>query len=257
MNRTSTALLLSALTLGTLTGCKKEPDQASVHRNKGYALAKQAKYAEALAEYDQSLAADPNQDKLWEQKAFALIQTGDKDGAAAALEKVLALRADPKEKQKVYLNIASMYLQSMTPEKAEKYFLDALKLDPKNEQTLTWLGELHSQLGGARANEAPAVPEHLEKAISWYDQALTVNPVSMTAVANKRIALTKYLTWAQKEKATADADVEAAKKDPTLLADAQARAEKAQAKIAELQPLLDATTAKLTEVLKAQQGQKK
>ena len=87
---------------------------------------------------------------------------------------------------------------------------------------------------------------------------LALDPLSLTAVANKRIALTKYLNYELGEKQVAENQIQlAGKKNPTLVADAQTRAAAAQAKFDELKTKLDATTAKLSEVMKAQKAQKK
>lgn len=255
MKSTRSAIaVLAVIALGGLTACEKEPDQAEIHRRAGHKLMKEEKFVEAANEYDLSLKADPKQEKVWEQKAFALMKAGKTDEAAEALLKTTDFKADQGAKLDVYRNIAGMYLKSSTPEKAEKYFVEILKAEPKDEQSMIWLGELFSLLGGARVNDAPAVQEQLEKAVSYYDQAATVNPGSVTAYVNKRIALTKMAQGFLKAKADAEQTAEDNKKDKELYAESMAKAAEYQTKVDELKVTMDETTAKLTEALKAQKG---
>lgn len=251
MNAPLTRLVAAALVVAALsTSCKKEPDTAAIHRNKGYALANEEKWPEALAEYELSLAADPKQEKLWEQKAFALLKTGKKDEAAQALLKTLEFKQEPKDKIAVYRNVAGMYLQAHAPVKAEQYFQEALKLDPNDVESMVWLGEISSQLGGARAMEAPAIPEHLDKALSYYAKATELNADNPTPLLNSRIALIKYIDYHRKQKEAADAEAAANAKDKVKLADAQARSADAQAKIDALKQRVELITPKLTEAMK-------
>lgn len=255
--------MAAVIALGGLTACEKEPDKAEIHRRAGHALVKEGQYLEAAAEYDKSLQADPKQEKVWEQKAFALMKGGKNDEAAEALIKTVDFKADQAGKIEVYRNVAGMYLKSATPEKSEKYFLEVLKMDPKDEQSLTWLGELFSQLGGARSNEATPDGVALEKAISYYDQAIAVNPKSVTPLVNKRIALAKYAQHLQKGIADAQQTAIDNKDDKEIVAESEATAAKYTAQLEELKKTMDATSAALTEALKAQKaaqpagGQKK
>ncbi len=231
-----------------LAGCDRTAKVAQEHRKKGNELYKAEKWQEAAAEFDLSLQADPKQEKLLMKKAVAHAKAKQMDLATETMLKTLEFKGDDKAKGEVYRNIGNMYLQSGPVDKAETYFLEALKVDPKDEAALSWLGEMFSQLGGARAQAAKAVPEHLEKAISYYDQAIAVNPASPNAYLNKRIALTKYLEFLRLEKEVADKEAEEFKKDKEKAAAAQARSQELATRYETLKVTFDENTVKLGEV---------
>lgn len=224
----------TALALAGLTGCDQTAKVAEEHRRKGNELYKKEQWQAATAEFQLSLNADPKQEKLWQKKAMAHAKAKEMDAAVESLKKTLEFKTEPAEKSEVYRNIGNMFLQMGPIDRAEGYFLEALKVHPKDEAALSWLAEMFSQLGGARAQAAPPVPEHLEKAIAYYDQWIGMNPVATTAYLNKRIALIKYSDYWKAQKDRADADAIINKKDKVKVAEAQARAADAQAKFDDL-----------------------
>jgi tetratricopeptide (TPR) repeat protein len=193
MNGLRGTAAVAALMVGAW-GCPDE-EKKDDHLVKAEDLLAQKKFKEATPEYDASLAANPKQSvAVYKEAAYAHVQMRDFDKGAEILLKTVDMESTPAGKVDALTNVAGIYLQSaLKPDKAQPYFEQALKIDPKSEQTLNWLGEVASQLGGARQQDAIAVPEQLDKAIGYYDQILALNPKRVDAWAAKRIALVKYI----------------------------------------------------------------
>ena len=256
MKTLARALVLGVLVLG-VTACKKD-DPYAIHKASGDAFFKEKKYAEAAEEYSQALAAKSN-DRLWEKSAFAYMNAKQMDKAEAALLKLLDSAKDPAEKGEVYKKIANMYMQTGPITKVEQYFLEAYKINPKDESALTWLGEVYSQLGGARDGKAAAVPAHLDKAMAYYDQAITVNPASPFPYVNKRIALLKLQGFHKQEMDSAQATMDVLAKDkkhkdPAKQKELAAAVEEHKKELEALQVRIDELTAKLKDVNAAAKG---
>lgn len=253
-------LMLAALALVGATACEKgEPEAVTVPRGKGNELLNANKYAEAAEQYALSLQADPKQEKVWERKAFCHMKAGDMDKAEESLLKLLEFRTEPAQRLEVYRNIASMYLQpgASNSEKAEKYFLEALKLKSDDEASMGWVAEIHAQRGGARNMNAPAVPAELDIALGYYDKLIEMKPNVPDMLFNKRIALIRYMDYEKKAKDAAEQEAKDNAKDATKVAEAKAKADAAQAKFDELKGKMDAVTAKLVEINKAAKAAKK
>ena len=109
--------------------------------------------------FSRSISATLSAARANSKSAFALVQIKNYDKAGEQLLKTVELEGTPAGKVDAYTNLAGMYLQSAgNPEKAEAYFAEALKLDPKNEQTLMWLAEVASERR-ARYTALPSVVE--------------------------------------------------------------------------------------------------
>lgn len=247
------ALVLGGLALGGAAGCKKEPDAAEVHRVAGNKALAADQFAQAAEEFTKSLEADPTQEKIWEKKAFALMKAGNVDGAAEAILKTLEFKTEPEKKGEVYRNLASIYLNRNEMEKAEKNFGEALKLNPKDDVALGWMAEIASSLGGARSTSAPAVPEHLERALGYYDQVIALKPEDATPYLNKRIVMAKYVAHEEAMMASAQAEMAENAKDAAKVADAKARLEQHQTRIADLKVKYEALTKRFVELNKNKQ----
>jgi tetratricopeptide (TPR) repeat protein len=241
------AVLSVGLVVG-LAGCKEDP--AETHRLKGNELFKKEQWSQAAEEYRLSLQADPKQEKLWDKVALAHVRARQTDQAVQALLATLDFKPDPQKKADVYRNVAGMLLQGPKPFDAEKYFIEAVKLDPKDDSSLLWLAEMESQRGGARSMQAASVREHLDKAITYYDQIITAKPESLIAYINKRIALLKLLNDEKKQKETAETVAVAYRRDAGKKKEALTRAAEHQARIDELQSKVDELSAKITELQK-------
>ncbi|MCU0685212.1 MAG: hypothetical protein MUF34_23725 [Polyangiaceae bacterium] len=241
---------LGALALGA-PACEKKPDEAEIHRDAGREHLDKQEWAQAAAEYDLSLKADPNQEKVWEQKAYVHMQAGEKDKAAAAFAKTADFKKEPAKKAEVYRNLAGMFMQGEGElDKAENYFNEAIKIDPKDDASYAWLGELYSRRGGARANDAKAEPPHLEKAMQYYDKASAANPSNPNHYLNKRIVLAKLTQYEQNQKDLADGEARTSAKDPAKVAEAKAKAEQHTARADEYRKQMEETTKKFVEAQK-------
>ena len=237
--RIGAAALLAFASLCAVSACKKELTQAELHFAKGSDLFRIQDYAGCAAELTQSLDLDPKQAQAtWDKCAFCFMKAGKLDKAGDVLLKIAQLSAKPEDKLANYRNAAGMYLQGQFGDKAEPAFLEAMKLDPKDEASLAWLAEISAQRGGARKMEAPAKVEDLEIALGRYDQLIAINPASAGHYVNKRIALAKLIGGLDKQRATADAATKA----------------NLSARIDELKTKLEETNKKLSEAMKAAKG---
>ena len=234
--RFQAAALLLVASLSATTACKKEPTQAELHFAKGSALFRAQDYSGCAAELEQSLGLDPQQDQtVWDKCSFCYMKANKLDKAGDTLLKVAQLRTKPDDKLVNFRNAAGMYLQGNLPEKAEPVFLEAMKLDPKDEASLAWLAEIASQRGGARRNDGVVKLDDLELALGRYDQLTTINPAAAGHYVNKRIVLGRLIGALDKQRAFADAPTQA----------------KLVARIDELKARLDETNKKMAEVMKA------
>jgi tetratricopeptide (TPR) repeat protein len=238
------ALALAPVLL--LAACSRDP--ALVHREAGDELLARSDFRGAAAEYAKSIALDPKQANVWERLAFCRVKMGEKDLAAEGLVKLADLKPESAQKAEVFRNAAGIYLQGPEQGKAERYLVEAVKLDPKDEASLTWLGELASEKGGARLDMATAVPAELDKALGLYDRLIALRPEGGAAYANRRIVCVKYLGWLADERSREEARLRRGGKDA---ADARERIARMEAKSAELRRIYDESNAKLASLKKA------
>jgi len=243
-----TALALAPIAL--LLACKADP--AVVHRNQGDELLRSSDFGGAAAEYAKSVALDPKQEKVWEKLAFCRVKTGERDLAAEALVKVADFKPGDAQKAEVFRNAAGVFLQGPDRAKAEKYLVETVRLDPSDETSLTWLGELAAEQGGARVELAPAVPEELDHDIRYYTRLIELRPDGTAAHVNRRIVLVKYLGYLAEEKHREQVQQARRGRDPGAAAEARERMARIDAKSAELRRMLDESSAKLARGSKAQ-----
>ncbi len=216
------ALLFGLFTLSiVLTGCSKPEDPAALHRALGNEYATKADWSAAAREYGLSLQANPHDRKVWELKANAHLRLGQLREAAESVAKPAEYTSDPIAKAESYRLAASMYVEHREFGEAEKAFAEALKFDPRDELSLSWLGEIASARGGARSMRDPPDPAWLTKAIAYYDQAISVNPNNLLAYVNKRIAINKYIVFEQQEKTLADRLIRLERRDASKVAAAR------------------------------------
>jgi len=196
-------LLLLALT-GAVTGCKGRQSLGMRERAQGDTLLQAGQFEEAAEHYRLATEANPDDPKLWERRAYALMQAGRVDEAAEALLRTPALATDGVRRAETLRNVAFVYLRSATPQKAERYFLEALELAPNDTESLMWLGEIASERGGARSKTTEAIVEHLEQAIGYYDRVLSLDPESLLATVNKRVAVMKLIRFNEQQRQSAE-----------------------------------------------------
>ena len=257
MRAVGEALLFSLFTLSIgLTACSKPEDPAALHRGLGNEYARKADWAAAVREYGLSLQANPNDRKVWELKANAHLRLGELRQAAESLAKPAEYTSDPAAKAEVYRLVASMYVEHREFDEAEKAFAEALKFDPRDELSLSWLGEFASARGGARSMTEQPDPVWLMKAIAYYDKAIAVNPDNLFAYVNKRIAITKYLVFEQQERALADRLIQLERKDALKVAAARTRLTESTARIEGFEKEIAELSKKIKEIQAAQKAKK-
>ena len=250
MNARRGLALLGVLCL-VATGCKA--DVALQHRNKADEFANQGQWKQAAEEYGLSLQADPSQGELWEQKAYAHLQLKEFEQVESAMQKLADAKTEPPKKAAVYRNIGGMWVQQGMNDRAEPFFLKAAQIDPKDDQTLNWLAEIYAQRGGARAQNAPAKPEALDKALEYLDKVTALKPNESAGYVNKRIALMKYMEYEQHQKhdALKEASTE---KDAAKVKDLQVKGDQAQAHFDKIKKQFDEVNQRIGELAKIGQG---
>jgi len=248
-------LVFGVLALGGTVACKGEEDVGKAERIKGSNHLSKKEYKEAAAAYALSLQADPKQEKVWEKKAFAHLQLGETDKASESVLKILEMKTTPAEKAETYRTLASMNMQGGATEAAEKYFNEALKLEPKDEASLGWIAEIYAQRGGARSMAAPIVKADLEKSISYYDQVIVINPNSANTYLNKRVVMGRLMEYERQQKEMALSEAAENAKDAAVVAEANARAAEHQKRMDDFQVQFAEMTKKFSEAQKATKAQ--
>ncbi|WP_224240648.1 tetratricopeptide repeat protein [Hyalangium gracile] len=277
-------LVLGVLTLTGTVACEGKPDPAKEHRIKATNHLAKKEFKLAAAEYELALQANPQDAKSWKEKAFVHQQIGEHDKAGEAMLKYVEFEKDPaqktelyrvaadefrqagkvedaekallqvmatkqkdEEKAELYRVIADQYRQSGNLDAAEQRFNEALKLNPKDEASLGWLAAIYSKRGGTENAQATAVPEHLDKAISYLDQVIALNPEYPFTYINKRIVMAKYVQHEQQQQISAEAEARTSK-NKAKSAEAMARAAEHLKRAQEFQKQFEELTAKFKEL---------
>jgi len=249
--------LLSLFALSVaLTGCSKPEDPAALHRALGNEYARKTDWSSAATEYGLSVQANPRDRKVWELKANAHLRLGQVGEAAKSLTRAAEYVSAPAAKAECYRLVAAMYVDQKEFEQAETAFAEALKFDPNDENSLSWLGEIASARGGARSMSDPPDPVWLMKAIAYYEKVIALNPENLFAYVNKRIALTKYLVNEEHERALAEKLIQLERKDASRVAAAQTRLTESAARIDGVNKEIAALSKKIKELLAAQKAKK-
>lgn len=241
-------LVLGALALMGTTACEKpKPDPAKVHREAGDAHLTKNEFSQAAEEYAKALELNPDNEKLWEKKAYAHQQAGEMDKVEATLIKLAELKKEPEKKAEVFRNLASLFLQKNDYVNAEKFFREAAKTDPKDDVSIAWIAQMHAQRGGARDMRMKVVPEELNQAIALYEKFIALKPDDVTGYVNKRIAIGRLMQFEKEAKEAAEKEAKDSK-DKEKAAAATAEAEKHKTQMDEYQKQMDALSEKIKEV---------
>jgi tetratricopeptide (TPR) repeat protein len=230
---------LTLVPIALLVACRPAP--AVGHREQGDELLRRSEFGGAAAEYVKSLALDPRQEKVWEKLAFCRVKTGEHELAAEALVKLADLKPVPAQKADVFRNAAGIFLQGPDRAKAERYLAETVRLDPSDEASLAWLGELAAEKGGAYVELATAVPEELDNALRWYGRLIELRPEGAATHAKRRVVLVKYLNHLSGERRRLERSRRG--QDGGAAAERIARID---SKSAELRQMLDEADARLT-----------
>lgn len=263
MNRMGRLWIIGVLALAGASACKQEPpDPAREHRNKGNKFFNDKEWKKAAEEYELSLQADPKQAAIWEQKAFAHLQLAEAGKVEEAVLKTTELVTDPKKRNELYRNLASLFVQQKAEksiEKAEQYFLKAVEIDPKDDLSLAWVAEIYAQRGGARTKN-PGIPDLLEKSFGYYDRAIAVHeamppeavkPEHAFTYINKRIALGKYMEYQKTQKDATELLIKA-EKNAARRTELKTKSDELQTRLDSLKKEYDDLTQKYNDRRKAQ-----
>jgi tetratricopeptide (TPR) repeat protein len=246
---------LSALSI-LVTRCSKPEDPAAIHRALGNDHARKLDWAAAATEYGLSAQANPHDRKVWELKANAHLRLGQVREAAESLAKPAEYTSDPSAKAESYRLVAGMYVEQKEFLEAEKAFVEALKFDPRDENSLSWLGEFASARGGARSMSDPPDPVWLTKAIAYYDKVIALNPENLFAYVNKRIAISKYIVLEEQESALAAKLIQLERKDASRVAAAQTRLTESTARMEGFKKEVEELSTRIKQLLAAQKAKK-
>ncbi len=182
------------------------PNNPVIQYNLGGALFSRGRYDEAAQEFNRSLAQKADVAPAHASLASAYIMTNQWDPARTACED--ALKLDPKNPEAHFVN-ARLMMHDRKLNDALMEFRLASQLDPKMVPAFTWMGVVLKELGqldasldahrkaidllptaGAlHANYANALVAcgDLENAISEYDQAIALDPISAASYAGNRL----------------------------------------------------------------------
>jgi len=239
--------LLGAVTLWMTTACKE--DEAVAHKTKATQFEKKSQWKEAAEEFALSLTVNPKQEEVIEHLANAHMQLQDFDQVVASMGKLAELKPDPAAKAEVYRNLGGAFVERGMHDRAEPVFLKAVEIDPKDDQSLSWLAEIYAVRGGARDVTAEADPQALDKSVAYLDKVLALKPDDAGTYVNKRIALMKYTEYYKNEKASAEATA-AAEKDKARKKELLAKVEEPQAQIDKLTKQVEEISKKITDLTK-------
>ena len=98
--------------------------------------------------------------------------------------------------------------------------------------------------------QADPIVEHLDKAITYYDQIIASKPEALLAYVNKRIVLLKLMNVAKKEKETAETLAKVSGRDAVKKKEALEKASLHQTRVDELKVKVDELSEKITELQK-------
>jgi len=127
------------------------PVRAFELNEQGTELAKQAKYNEAVAAFEQAIAIKPDYYLATLNLALALdfrSWKGDDQRAEEQFRKALQIAEKTNSRDIALYNTFGwfLHLRNRLPE-AKQYYLKALELDPNNSRVLNNLGSVHQWMG--------------------------------------------------------------------------------------------------------------
>jgi tetratricopeptide (TPR) repeat protein len=180
------------------------------------------------------------------------MQLSENEPFEQAMTKLAELKPDNLKKAEIYRNIGGVFVQKGLGDEAEKNFMKAVALNPKDDQSLGWIAEIWAQRGGARAMGVPAKPEALDKALEYTDKVIALKPDETAGYINKRIAVMKYLDYWQQQKSKADAEAMSVR-DKAQRKELLAKADELTPNIEKYKKMLDETSKGLAEAAKKPQ----
>lgn len=186
------------LALGDLTGAEKAlreevdayPDRLNAHNALGVALARQGKYAEALAVFENVLLVEPGSEEANNNAANVLSELGRDEEALPYLQKVV--RFNPQHGDALY-NLGTVLQNLGRHEEAIDALENALRASPDNSYALGYL--IWNELAICRWRELPVRIQALRRQIGqaaapaapFVLVALPVTPAEQRACAELHV----------------------------------------------------------------------
>ena len=144
--------------------------------NLGNTLAKQGRYPDAVARFEQALAIDPDSADVHSNLGVVYGMMGDVDRARERYRRALELEPDWVAP---HYNLGSLLVRYGDPEAGRRHLERALELDPQHVDAANNLGVALVALGRPR------------EAIAAYDRVLALDPEHANAQCNLGIAYEK------------------------------------------------------------------
>jgi tetratricopeptide (TPR) repeat protein len=180
------------------------------HNNLGDAFYQQGRMNEAIAQFQKTLAIDPDNPEANYDLGNAFFQQGRMDEAIAQFQKTLAINSSDMDVHynyaDVHNNLGNVFLRQGRMDEAVAQFQTALAINPKDANTHYNLGNVFRQQGGvneaiaqfqkalaikpqfaeAHYNLGNAVLQqgHVDEAIAQYQRALEIKPDYVEAQNN-------------------------------------------------------------------------
>jgi tetratricopeptide (TPR) repeat protein len=148
-------------------------ESATIYCNRGLASAGLGRLTEAIRDYDQAIALNPDYDRAYNNRGLACAKVGRLTEAIQDYDKAIALNPDYAQ---AYESRGIAYARSARPADAMRDFDQAIALNPD-------YAEAYYNRGNARLD----ANRHSE-AIGDYDQAIALKPDYAVAYYNRAVA---------------------------------------------------------------------
>lgn len=142
------------------------PDNAMAYGNRGEAYRDQKKYDLAMADFNKSIAVDPEYVESYNSRGQMYGMMGEMDLALDDFKRVIELSPNFDE---AYNNIGVIYSMQEKPDEAVKYYEKAAEIDPFNVDALHNMGDYYYKKG------------EFEKALDSFNRIVAIDPASAIA----------------------------------------------------------------------------
>jgi tetratricopeptide (TPR) repeat protein len=142
------------------------PGSPDSHYYLGRLLFTRNRFPEALTEFSSMLELDPNSAKAYDNLGATHVAMGHFDVAALDFQRAIQLGKEtgvPSEWP--YINLGKLNYDTGEAESSRPLFLEAVRINPKNDVGFFWLGKTRFAMG-----QFEEARESLEKAISIYGE---------------------------------------------------------------------------------------
>jgi tetratricopeptide (TPR) repeat protein len=171
------------------------PNHVGAWLGKGTVLALLGRYQEALAAFEQAIRLDPNDSDAWLAKGLALAELGRYQEALAAFEQ--AIRLNPNDAE-TWANKGLALGELGRHQEALAAFEQAIRLNPNDANAWLNMGVALGYLG--RYQEALAAFEQAIRldpndAVAWYNKGLMLDKLGRHREARAAYARARELGW--------------------------------------------------------------